>query len=152
MTGFTLTKQVNAPVERVFEVFSDLHRAAERVNGIEAIEVLTEGPVGAGTRWKETRIMFGKACSEEMWITAFEPPRGYTVECDSCGAHYATQFRFEPHGDGTRVEQEFTCRASSFMAKLMSPLARLMMKPMLQAMDQDLDDLKAAAERHVVGA
>jgi uncharacterized membrane protein len=149
MAGFTLTKHVRAPVERVFDVFTDLHHAAERVNGIEAIEVLTEGPIGAGTRWRETRIMFGKAASEEMWISEFDPPRRYSVECDSCGARYVTHFRFTPEENGTRVEQEFTWSATSLLAWLMSPIARLMAKPMMQAMDQDLDDLKRAAEQPV---
>jgi hypothetical protein len=144
MAGFTLSKHVQAPVERVFDVFTDLHHAAKRVNGIEAIDLLTEGPIGAGTRWRETRIMFGKAASEEMWISAFDPPRGYSVECDSCGAHVVSHFRFTSEEDGARVEQEFIWSATSLVAKLMSPLARLMVKPMMQAMDQDLEDLKRA--------
>ena len=56
---------VTRPVEDVFAVFTDLHRAAERIRGIERLEVLTDGPVGKGTRFRETRIMFRREATEE---------------------------------------------------------------------------------------
>ena len=58
MAQFTLKKHIEAPPERVFEVVTDLRGAPERIRGITKMEVLTEGPIGGGTRYRETRIMF----------------------------------------------------------------------------------------------
>ena len=41
---------------------------------ITALEMLSEGPFGEGTRWRETRVMFKKEAVEEMWVTGFPPP------------------------------------------------------------------------------
>ena len=47
-TTVTVTERIHAPIERVFAVFSDLHGASENIDGIEQLEVLTDGPIGAG--------------------------------------------------------------------------------------------------------
>lgn len=146
MMRLMLTKQVNAPPDIVFAVASDLANAAEHVQGIERIELLTPPPIGVGTRWRETRTIMGKESTETLEVTAFDPPRRYTVEADSCGSHFESTFRFTPAAGGTRVELEINCRADSFFAKLMSPLSGLMMGTMKKMLDQDLEDVTRVAE------
>ena len=138
---------VTRPVEDVFAVFTDLDGAAERIRGIQKLEVLTEGPVGKGTRFRETRIMFRREATEEMEITDFRPNESYAIGAESCGCVYRTEFRFSPNGSGTQVQVEMDARPVSFLAKLMSPLGRLMAGSMKKCFDQDLDDLKAALEQ-----
>ncbi|MEM1303789.1 MAG: SRPBCC family protein, partial [Planctomycetota bacterium] len=138
------SERIDAPVERVFAVATDLPTAAERIDGIDKIELLTDGPVGVGTQWKETR---GKSGTETLEVSAFDAPNGYTVSCDSCGCHFDSRFRFEPlEGGGTRATLDVTTTAESLMAKLMAPLTRLMMGGMKKAVAQDLADIKRAAE------
>ena len=146
MADLVLTKTIAAAPESVFEIFADLDRAAERVSGIEKIELLTEGAVGVGTRWRETRIIFKKEAVEELEITAFEPPHGYEVGCESCGCRYTTAFRFTPVGAGTEVTMEMNTKPITFFAKLMMPLGALMMGSMKKCLERDLDDLKTVAE------
>jgi hypothetical protein len=151
MPSFTLSKLIAAPPAAVFDLFADIPHAAGRIKAIKMIDMLTPGPVGVGTRFKETRVMFGKDCTEEMQVTAFDPGRGYEVTCQSCGAEYRTVFRFTPEGSGTRVDAEFRTRALSLMAKLMVPLGWLMVGMMKKCVDQDLEDLKKVAETVTVG-
>ena len=92
--NLTTERIVSRPVPEVFARFTDLSTAAERIKGIEELEVLTEGPIRVGTRFRETRIMFRRPATEEMEITAFEKDEMYTISCDSCGCHYETVFRF----------------------------------------------------------
>ena len=139
-------KQVDQPVERVFERFSDLANAADHVSGITNIEFLTDGPVGVGTRFKETRVMFGREATEEMTVTDFQPNQAYTIGCESCGCEYRTEFRFHPHGAGTEVEIEMETRALTLFAKILSPLSRLMAGTVKKCVDQDLEDLKVGLE------
>jgi hypothetical protein len=103
MANFSLTKRVEAPPETVFDVATDLEHAAEHVRGIEKIELLTPGPVGVGTRWRETRKMMGHESTETLEVTEFDRPRSYTVGCNSCGCYFETQFSFVPRAGGTDV-------------------------------------------------
>ncbi len=141
--------EVAAPQAQVFEVFADLGRAAERISGIERVEILTPGPVGRGTRWRETRRMFGKEDTVELAITAFEPPRSYAVEAHSCGAHFRSEFRFEARPTGTAVTLTTVGRPVTLLARLLTPLSCLMKGSMRKALQKDLDDLKRAAEAHL---
>lgn len=142
----TIHETVDAPVETVFDVFADFRKAADRVDGIERIELLTDGPVGLGTRFRETRIMFGRESTEEMEITQFEQNEKYAVEADSCGAHFQTVFRFQPNGRRTAVEMEMRTRVTSLFAKLMWPLEFLMAGSMKKMILSDIHQLKQHCE------
>ena len=61
MPSFTLSRRVEALIDAVFAAFSDIPRGHEMIEQITAIEMLTDGPVGVGTRWRETRMMFKRA-------------------------------------------------------------------------------------------
>ena len=53
MAGMTLTQHIDAPVEMVFHLATDLDGWAGRIKGITKIERLTAGPVGVGTRFRD---------------------------------------------------------------------------------------------------
>jgi hypothetical protein len=44
MPQFSMTKRIEAPIDTVFEVATDLPRAAQHSRGIERIELLTDLP------------------------------------------------------------------------------------------------------------
>ncbi|MCB9846824.1 MAG: SRPBCC family protein [Phycisphaeraceae bacterium] len=136
------------PPDRVFAEFTDLHRLTDRIESITGMEVLTDGPFGVGTRWRETRVMFGREHTEEMWVAEFTPGRGYAVLAESCGCQYRTEFTFAPSGAATEVSMRFSAKPLTFMAKVMSPLGFLFSGMMKKAMRKDFDDLRRAlAER-----
>ncbi|QEG35548.1 SRPBCC family protein [Bythopirellula goksoeyrii] len=146
MSKFSLSTHIAAPPEIVFPLLSDLEHAADNISGIDQIEVLTDGPMGAGTRFRETRTTFGKQTTEEMVVTAFDEPHGYTVECDSSGAHYVATYVLIPDIWGTTVKVDFDCQATTLLAKAMAPLTLLMMGPMKKCVEGDLEDVKQLAE------
>ncbi len=139
-------KAIDRPVDQVFTTFTDLENAADRVRGIQKLELVTDGPVGNGTVFRETRVMMKRECTEEMTITEFEPNKSYTVSAHTCGNEYTTKFEFEPTGSGTRVDVTFTSTPQTVLAKLMSPIGWLMSGTMRKLFDKDLEDLKAHAE------
>jgi len=142
----TVTKDIAAPPERVFELAADFRGAPERLSGVTKMEILTDGPIGVGTRVRETRVMFKREATEEMVITAFDPPRSYTVEAESHGSHYDSVLTVEPNGSGSTVKMVFEATPLTFMGKLMSFLMRPMIKSMAKLIDRDLEDIKTAAE------
>lgn len=122
MASLIVSTQVAAPLARVFEVFTEIDKAAERIPAITKLEMLSEGSFGNGTRWRETRLMMKKEATEEMWVTGFNPPNSYTVEAQSHGSLYQTLFEFKEEAGGTQVTWTFDCIAQTFGAKLMAPI------------------------------
>jgi carbon monoxide dehydrogenase subunit G len=147
MSSFVVTKRVEAPPETVFDVATDLAHAAEHVRGIERIEMLTPGPVGVGTKWRETRQMMGREATETLEVKAFDRPRKYVVGCESCGCYFESEFNFVPSGNGTDVTLDVHTKALTLIAKIISPIGSLMTgKTMRKLLDGDLTDVKRVAE------
>ena len=59
MATVTVRNQIAAPIDRVFQSFTDIESGTPHVSGIKKIELLTPGPFGLGTRWQETREVLG---------------------------------------------------------------------------------------------
>lgn len=147
MANLTVSTHVAAPLQETFDVFTELEHAAERIPAITKLELLSEGPFGEGTRWRETRVLMKKESTEEMWVTGFEPPHRYTVEANSCGSLYQTLFSFKPDGQGTTVSWSFEATPQTLAAKIMSPVFGLLFKGMMKkCMLEDLEALREVAE------
>lgn len=148
MKSVECSERINAPVPKVFQVATDLANAPQWSTQIRKMELLTNGPVGVGTRFRETRVMFGKEASEEMEITGFQPNRSYTLGCCNHGCQYTTVLSFDEESGGTRVTMKFGAVPQSFFAKALGFLMGPMMKGMLtKCLKQDLSDLKATCEK-----
>lgn len=144
-----LSQFVKAPVDKVFEVFSDISQAEARVEGITRIEMLSDVTRGVGTRWRETRSMFGREATEEMEITALVPNQSYEVVSESRGANYHTIYTFQPKADGTQVDLVFSATPITWPAKLMMPLGYLFQGTARKLLQADMDDLKQFCEMQV---
>ena len=150
MTTVTVDTQIAAPVERVFEVFTDLEHVAERVSNIKAIEVLTTGRFALGTRWSETRMVLGQSDSAEMEVTAFERNRTYTITHHKAGTRIDTVFTFERGKDGTTVRIEFALEGHGLPPGLLAPLAWASAGTVRDVISRDLADLKESLEKQPV--
>ena len=138
--------RVNAPPDRVFDVFTDFENAPENVRGIKALELLTPGPLKKGSRFRQTRVISGHEETEEMEVTDFRPGESYSVGGESHGARYAGTMKVSPDGKGSKVEMRFTFTPISVFAKLMGFMAQGMVDSFKKALQQDLEDLKKVAE------
>jgi len=150
MAGITLTRQIAAPVDAVYREFTDVANVWEHIEGITKIEMLTDGPVRPGTRFRETRIMsmfmFENEATEEFEVTAMEPGKRFAMTSESCGCRYDMEHRFSADGDGTRVDFAMSSKALTFAAKLMTPLGWLMQGTMKKCISKDFDQLQARVE------
>ncbi len=162
MNTITVSETVHAPLDRVFAVATDIPNCHTYITAIESIETLSEAPpadnnlapVGLGYTWRETRIMFGKKATEDMTITKWSPPNSYTVEARSCGCHYLTNITFaqqpieQPDSPTptTTMTMSFNATPETFMAKLMMKIFAMMTKKLIKCLEEDLRDIKAAAE------
>ena len=92
MATIKVSNFIAAPIERVFQLFTDIEHGSAHVSDIKRIEMLTPGPVRRGTRWRETREIMGVSDSAEMEITSFEHYRTYTITHHKAGVEIATRF------------------------------------------------------------
>jgi hypothetical protein len=143
-------EQINAPPEAVFAAASDFPNAPQRIRGIKKMEMLTQGPVGMGTRFRETRVMFGREATETMEVVDFQPGRSYTLRANNCGCEYRTVVSVRPAaaaGGGSQITFDFMGTPLTFGAKVMGTLMGWMIKgACVKAIRQDLADLKAKVE------
>ena len=150
MTTVTVDTQVAAPVERVFEVFTDLEHGAERVSNIQKIQVLTTGGFELGTRWLETREVLGQFDSAEMEVTAFERNRTYTITHHKAGTRIDTVFTFEPVENGTKVRIELSLDSHGLPPGLLAPLGWAIAGKVRDVISHDLADLKESMEKQPI--
>lgn len=146
MAKIELRRVIQAPIDTVFARCSDFAGAPEVVGGIQSVEMLTEGPVGKGTKFKETRVMFGKEATETLEVVSFDPPRSYQIGAESHGTHYLSTFTFAEKDAGTEVHLVFEATPLTLFAKVMSVVMKPMIKKVISECSKDLDDLKNAIE------
>ena len=131
----------------MFAVISDIESSADRVDWYERVDMLTDGPVTVGTKWREIRRMKNKQCVEEWEMTAFESPNYFSAYCDSQGYDVEWTMRVDPEGDGSRLTLDMTTKPRTLIGKLMTPVERLMSGMMKKIVLKDLENTKAYIEQ-----
>lgn len=155
----SLTQHINAPADKVWAVISDIPGSAATLSGIDSIQMLTDGPYGEGTRWKESRTMMGRSETVEMWVAQSEPPspgrdggaRGgsTTVKARQGGADYTSRFALAERDGGTDLTLTFGAevvnptRLSKIMMAVFGPIG---MRITRKALAKDLAEIAAKAE------
>jgi hypothetical protein len=147
MKPLICTHRSSASPDRVWAMASDFANAAGRIKGITKVEIVTPGPVGSGTRFREWR---GRQMVD-MEVVAWSPPRSYSLRGYAMGTEFTSEIRCVPDGPGTRLEMEVDVRPQTFGAKLLTPLIALMSRVMVKSCAKDLGDIATAAERAASG-
>jgi uncharacterized protein YndB with AHSA1/START domain len=147
MATVRVSRDINAPIAEVFDLFTDIERGADRVSGIKKVEMMTFGPLRLGSKWNETREVLGRIDDAQMEITAFEQNKTYTITHHKGGVRIDTTFTFESVPAGTRVSVEFGVNPHGLPPALLAPLEWAMAGKVKEVLGQDLQDLKTSVER-----
>ena len=147
MGSMNLSIRIQAAPEAVFAVVSDFENSPDRIDCYEKVDMLTDGPVGVGTKWRETRRMNNKQSVEEWEVTAFESPNYFTAYCDSQGYDVEWTMRVDPEGDVSRLTLEMTTKPRTFIGKLLTPVEWLLSTMMKSMVRKDLESTKAYIEQ-----
>lgn len=83
----------------------------------------------------------------DMEIVAWSPPHSYSLRGCAMGTEFTSDIRCVPDGTGTRLEMAIHVRPKTLVARILSPLLRLLSKLMVKTCAKDLVDVAAAAER-----
>ena len=100
MQTFSLTRQITAPVERVWQVMSDVDRWHEWTPSVTSIRRFGGGAVAIGSRAIVKQPKYPPA----LWkVTALEPGRSFTWVSAGPGLRVVGVHRVDPSGGGTRA-------------------------------------------------
>ena len=123
----TETFVVNRPPEAVFDYVTDPSKLASWQTSITAVEPLTDGPPGLGTRVRErTKPPGGKEFEQVVEFTEFTRPQRLHVHIVEGPYPVDGTWLFEPSGNGTRVQFVAEGPLRGVM-RLLEPLAARML-------------------------
>jgi hypothetical protein len=100
MRQFSISIEIHAPSERVWEVMSDIERWHEWTPSVTSIRRLGRGPLAVGSRAIIRQPKFPPA----MWkITAFAPGQGFTWVSVGPGIKVVGRHAVEPKGSASQA-------------------------------------------------
>ena len=120
---------IGAPAERVFDVVADPTNEPRWLPGAKAVEQITPGPVGLGTRFRGT---YARAGTVSLEVVEFDRPRRVTLRAASRIVHFDDAIELRPDGDRTRLSAHMTARPRGLM-RLVEPLMARTMRTQFQA-------------------
>lgn len=107
MWSIRVSRHVEAPAAVVWQVITDLEGMAGLLPDIVRLERLSDDGPGTyrrGTRWRETRRMFGREATETMEVTAVDPERRTDIVAEHGDVRYDTGFDLTPAGNGAEPD------------------------------------------------
>ena len=144
---FQITHTLPAPPDRVFQGLTNLENAHAWMPGLIRVERLSGTAAGVGSRWRETRKMYGTEATEEFEVTAFEPPSRFGLRVDgskgsSGSGIYTFDYRLSADGGGTRVVLDASIggvsRVREWLGRLFSGMYKKMIAKDLEALAEHL--------------
>ncbi|RKY18142.1 MAG: hypothetical protein DRQ55_14135 [Planctomycetota bacterium] len=138
------TRDVQAPIERVFDAVAHIESFQQIVPEITQVEFLSEQRRGLGARFRETRVMGGREASTELKVTEYVENERIRLEADAGGTIWDTTFSTTPGPDGSvTLTMVMEANAYKLSAKLMLPAIKGMIH---KAIMKDMDAVKAHCE------
>ena len=139
---------INGSRAAIWAAITNIENASEIISGIENIEVVEKPANGlVGLKWRETRMLFGKAATAEKWITDAVENEFYKTRAESDGFVFLSTMSISESSGGVTLTSSHDSKPQGIVAKLKSipmPLFKGMVK---KALLQDLNDIKSAVER-----
>ena len=95
---------IGRPVEEVYSYVLDLtSNGAEWAPDLESVEKVTDGPIGAGTKFRQVQHVMGKRRNTSLELTAVEPNQKIEAGFKAGPMDVAMSAIFEATEEGTRV-------------------------------------------------
>jgi uncharacterized protein YndB with AHSA1/START domain len=147
-----IKETIAAPPERVFATLTDLDGASAWMRGLVEIEKLTQGPFGAGTRWREVRRFMGQKASEIFEVIDVEPARRVELFCDgkngtSKSGHYRFTYTLVPKDAETELTLALELSQLTWLGeqlgRLFAGLYRSMIAKEVRAMKSYIESARA---------
>jgi hypothetical protein len=139
----TVERSSAAAADAVFATVAHIEQFSRAVAHIVKYEYLSEKQSGVGARFRETRLMNGRAAMTELEVTEYVSNERVRMVADSHGSIWDTVFSVQEDDGATRLSLVMDARAYKLLPKTMNPLIKGMLA---KAVAQDMDLVKAHCE------
>ncbi len=109
--------EIAAPPHVVYATVTDIARWPEFIRAVERLEMLTAEPIGVGTKFRETRTMFGRTATEEMTVAALNPPGRFDLTAENHGTRYLAHHEIVATPGGSNLRRIDTVPVRAFPAR-----------------------------------
>jgi len=113
--------RIECPVDVVFDVVADQRNEPRYNPALLEVEALTEGPVGAGSRFRAVHASRGGPMEMTVELTDYDPPRRIASVTTASWAEIRGAVTFDRAGDATRMRWSWDVRPKG-LARVMTPL------------------------------
>jgi uncharacterized protein YndB with AHSA1/START domain len=139
-----VARTLNAPVQAVWDCLNDIEHTPEWVTGLEAAEIKTSGPYGAGSVYHDHNRL-GPFPQETPWyVTVFEPMTRQVHESRSPVLPSTMTLALTPDAGGTHLSFTVDYRFLPRLGPVSGLFERVVMNRMLgQVLKQNLAGLDA---------
>jgi hypothetical protein len=127
MNGFEFSEHFAKPPKEVFELVSNPTEGSKAMDNIKESKKITDGPIGVGTIFRETRLMNGKEASTDLLVSAHEPTAHVAISTEVEGIKVEYHYYLSAEAGGTRVRWVCELEASG-LRKMMLPMVAGIMK------------------------
>ena len=124
MTRISVTREIAAPVDVVFDAITNIERLPETNPDVVRVEFLGEQRSGVGTRFRETRAMGKKQMDTDLEIVELVPGEHARMVTDSHGTIWDTTFYTRPSAAGTELEIRMDARPHKLLTKILTPVMK----------------------------
>src|SRR5689334_23124496 len=140
---------IDATRAAVWSAMTDIESSPKIIRGIQSIEILERPAAGlVGLKWRETRILFGKPAAVDKWITEAAENELYKTRAESDGSVFLSTMTISESGGAVTLRSTHVAEPQSSIARVLSiPMGFLFKGMATKALQQDLNDIKAAVER-----
>ncbi len=144
MTRVTVSREISAPAEHIFNAIADLSALPEKDPDVLRVEFVNERRQGVGTRFREIRRMKRREIVTELEVTEYEPGERIRMVTDSHGTVWDTVYRLSPTPRGAAVSITMDARPHKLLPRLLNPLMKGVFR---KGMQKHLEALGAYCER-----
>ena len=123
MKDFSVTVQVDAPPQRVWEVMSDVERWPDWTPTVTSVRRTNSGPMRIGAK---ARVHQPRLPAADWVVTALTEGRGFDWESRAPGVRVLARHAVEANGEGSRVTLtvQFTGVIGSLIGRATAGLSR----------------------------
>lgn len=128
MADFRSNAIIKESLDVVFAYFANMSYAPEYMYKVEEVEKLTNGPIGVGTKYKETRSVRGKSIVAEIEYLSYKEKESFTRRSVSNGLAIDYHYDFSEIPEGTQVEMKVDVLVKGLMMRLTKGMLVKMIK------------------------
>ncbi len=140
MARTALSADIAKPPEEVFPYLFEPELVKQWTTGLDGYERLDDGPLRAGSRFRQQLEVSGQHIDAEIEVTAYDPPRGAESRSEIRGIDVISTYELEPAGGGTRLTQSVEAKGGGLKGRVLIPVIQPHLERKLEA---DLAALKA---------